>query len=122
MTTEYSLHRSTARPSRKEVIMTLCELLIAIKNEKGGSYELFINRSWELPTFNYDALCNTVDEWIDGFTQGDVWWSDRNNDDEDADLEIRHVWEMELLFAEAELIQEDGPYEEPAWHWVSVDI
>lgn len=122
MTTEYSSHRSIARPSRNEEIMTLCELLTVIKHEKGGAYELFINRSWDLPTFNYSTLCNTVDEWIDGFTQGDVWWSDRDNDDEDGDFEERHVWEMEVLFAEAELIQEEGPYEEPAGHWVCVDI
>ena len=102
--------------------MTLCELLTVIKQENGGNYELFINRSWELPTFNYDALCNTVDEWIDGFMQADVWWSDRNNDDDDGDIEVRHVWEMELLFAEAELINEVGPFEEPSGHWVSVDI
>lgn len=100
--------------------MTLCELLTTIKWAEGGSYEVFINRCGELPTFNYDTLCNTIDEWIDGFTQGDVWWSDRNNDDEDGNMDERHVWETELLFSEAELMNEEGPYEEPAGQWINV--
>lgn len=102
--------------------MTLCELLTAIKYEKGGTYELFINRSWDLPTFNYSDLCNTIDEWIAGFRVADVWWSNRDNDAEDGTVPERYVWGMDLLFSEAELIFEDGPYDEPAGHWVSVDF
>lgn len=101
--------------------MTLCELLTVIKQEKGGAYELFINRSWDLPTFNYSTLCNTVDEWIIGFSACDVWWSNRDLG-EDGDFDDRHEWEIDLLFAEAELINEDGPYDEPAGHWISVDF
>lgn len=100
--------------------MTLCEVLTGVKQSVGGSYELFINRCGELPTFNYDSLFNTVDEWIDGFTQCDVWWADRNNDDEDGDIEDRHVWEIELLFSEAELQENEGLYGEPAGHWINV--
>lgn len=101
--------------------MTLCELLTVIKHENGGSFEVFINRDSELPTFNYATLYNTVDEWFEGFTQGDVWWSDRTNDDEDGDIYDRHEWEMSVLFSEAELMNVEGPYGEPAGHWVNVE-
>lgn len=102
--------------------MTLCELLMNLKSEKGGTFEVAINRSWEMPTFNYDVLYNTVDEWIEGFRVADVWWADRNNDDEDGGIDERYAWEMELLFSEAELINEEGPYEEPAGQWINVDF
>lgn len=101
--------------------MTLCELLTMLKFTKGGSFEVWINRSNELPTFNYDCLLDTVDEWIEGFIQGVVWWSDRDNDDEDGDIDERHEWEMKLLFSEAELKDEEGPYGEAPGHWIDVD-
>lgn len=102
--------------------MTLCELLMKLKSEKGGTFEVFINRSWDLPTFNYDTLFNTIDEWIDGFSCADVWWSDRSND-EDGDLDERHAWEMDMLFSEAELIiEEEGPYGETVGQWINVDF
>lgn len=102
--------------------MNLCELLTVIKFYKGGTYELFINRCWDLPTFNYSTLCNTVDEWIGGFRVADVWWTNRDNNVEDGTLAERHEWEIGLLLSEAELINEDGPYGEPAGHWISVDF
>ena len=100
--------------------MTLCELLTVIKWAEGGSYEVYINRDWELPTFNYDCIENTIDEWITGFSCADVWWGNRYNDGEDGTLAERHEWEMEILFAEAELMNEEGPYGEPAGHWINV--
>lgn len=102
--------------------MTLCELLMILKSENGGTFEVAINRSWDMPTLNYSTLYNTIDEWIDGFRCADVWWADRNDDDADGDIEERHEWEMKLLFSKAELKYETGPYEEPAGHWIDVDF
>ena len=102
--------------------MTLCELLTKLKQENGSTFEIAINRNYDMPTFNFSTLYNTIDEWIDGFMQCDVWWSDCANDDEDGDYDDRHVWEMRLLFSEAELKYETGPYDEPAGQWIDVEF
>ena len=100
--------------------MTLCELLSKLKQENGGTFEVAINRNYDMPTFNYGTLYNTIDEWIDGFMCADVWWSDRNDGEADGDLDERHEWEMNLLFSEAYLKYETGPYDEPAEQWIDV--
>ena len=100
--------------------MTLCELLTVLRHENGGRFEVFINRDRDLPTFNYDCLENTIDEWITGFSYADVWWSNSSFDEEDGDLTERHAWEMEILFSEAELMDEEGPFDEPAGRWINV--
>ena len=102
--------------------MTLCELLTMIKFEYGGTYEIAINRNGDMPTFNYSTIYDTIDEWIDGFKYANVWWADRNNVEYDGDLDDLHTWETELLFSEAKLMTEVGPYEEPACHWIDVDL
>ena len=101
--------------------MTLAEMLYTLKHDNGGDFEVYINRGYDLPTFDYSTLCNTVDEWIQGFVDGDVWWSNRDNDDEDGTIEERREWEIRLLMSPVKLMEETGPYDEPSGQWIDVD-
>ena len=102
--------------------MTLAEMLYTLKHDNGGDYELFINRDVELATYGFSCISNTVDEWIEAFKQGYVYYmadDDFENEKEPYSAEY-YEFGTALLFEPCQLMDVEGDYKEPAYHWVMV--